>query len=121
MADSLPTPYAEAVLDLVATIPPGKVMTYGDIAGIVGGSALSVGRVMSRYGSGVPWWGVIKAGGFMPPGHEVRAARRLHEERVRFFVRGERVDLATCRWAPPDHGRPAPSVAPGRSGAVGRG
>ncbi len=42
----LPTPYAESVLDLVATIPAGRVMTYGDIAGAVGGSALSVGRVI---------------------------------------------------------------------------
>jgi alkylated DNA nucleotide flippase Atl1 len=97
----LPTPYAESVLDLVALIPEGRVMTYGDIAGVVGGSALSVGRVMSRYGSGVPWWRVIKAGGLMPPHHEVEAARRLHAEHVPFLVRGERVDLAACRWAPP--------------------
>lgn len=97
----LPTPYAEAVLDLVASIPEGRVMTYGDIAGAVGGSALSVGRVMSRYGSGVPWWRVVKAGGLMPPGHEVEAARRLRAEGAPFAVPSERLDLSTCRWSPP--------------------
>ena len=81
MRGVLPTPYAEQVLDLVARIPPGRVVTYGDVAGAVGGSALSVGRVMSRFGSGVPWWRVIKAGGLLPPGHEVEAARRLAAER----------------------------------------
>lgn len=96
----LPTPYAESVLDLVATIPAGRVMTYGDIAGAVGGSALSVGRVMSRYGSGVPWWRVIKAGGLLPPGHEVEAAARLAAEGVPFLVPGERVALSACRWPP---------------------
>lgn len=29
---SLPTPIAERVLDLVARIPPGRVMAYGDVA-----------------------------------------------------------------------------------------
>jgi alkylated DNA nucleotide flippase Atl1 len=100
MASVLPTPYAESVLDLVATIPRGRVMTYGDVAGVVGGSALSVGGVMSRYGSGVPWWRVIKAGGLMPPGHEVEAARRLAVEGVPFVVPGERLDLSGCRWSP---------------------
>ena len=31
--EALPSPFAEAVLDLVARIPSGKVMTYGDVAG----------------------------------------------------------------------------------------
>lgn len=100
MRDVLPTPYAEQVLDLVARVPKGQVVTYGDVAGAVGGSALSVGRVMSRFGSGVPWWRVIKAGGFLPPGHEVEAARRLAEERVPFREPRVRVDLARCRWTP---------------------
>ncbi len=96
----LPTPYAEQVLDLVAQIPSGRVMTYGDVAGHVGGAAISVGRVMSRFGSGVPWWRVIRAGGLMPPGHEDEAARRLASEHAPFREPGVRVDVARCRWVP---------------------
>ncbi|HYN67553.1 MAG TPA: MGMT family protein [Ornithinibacter sp.] len=98
----LPTPYAESILDLVARVPSGRVVTYGDVAGLAGGSALSVGNVMSRFGSGVPWWRVIRAGGLLPPGHEVEAARRLSEEGVPFRVPAERVDLERCRWRPDD-------------------
>ncbi len=96
----LPTPYAERVLDLVARIPEGLVMTYGDIAGVVGGSALSVGNVMSRYGSGVPWWRVIRAGGLLPPGHEVEAAKRLTADGAPFRDPRIRIDLDRCRWTP---------------------
>ena len=104
----LPTPYAEQVLDLVARIPSGQVVTYGDVAGAVGGSALSVGRVMSRFGSGVPWWRVIKAGGLLPPGHEVEAARRLAAER-RAVPRASRAGRP--RPVPLD-ARPVPRGAP---------
>ena len=96
----LPTPYAERVLDLVAEIPAGRVLTYGDVAGVVGGSALSVGNVMGKFGSGVPWWRVIRAGGLMPPGHEVEAAERLRAEGCPFAVAGARVALDQCRWEP---------------------
>lgn len=34
-----PTPYAERVLDLVERIPPGMVMSYGDIAEFLGEGA----------------------------------------------------------------------------------
>lgn len=34
-----PTPYAERVLDLVERIPPGMVMSYGDIAEYLGEGA----------------------------------------------------------------------------------
>ena len=80
----LPTPVRRAGARPGGPDPSGQVVTYGDVAGAVGGSALSVGRVMSRFGSGVPWWRVIKAGGLLPPGHEVEAARRLAAERVPF-------------------------------------
>ena len=52
----LPTPFAEAVLDLIERIPPGRVMTYGDIAEYLGtGGPRTVGTVLSRFGGGVPW------------------------------------------------------------------
>ena len=49
---------AEEVLEVVDQIPEGKVLTYGDVAELVGSrGARFVGNVMSRYGSDVPGGG----------------------------------------------------------------
>lgn len=57
-------PYAERVLDVADLIPPGRVMTYGDVAEWLGdGGPRQVGRVMALYGSAVPWWRVVRADG----------------------------------------------------------
>ncbi len=99
----LPTPFAESILDVVGAIPAGHVATYGDIAELVGSRApRAVGTTLARYGAGVPWWRVVRAGGWLAPGHEVAAAERLRAEGVPILegARGPRVDLATCRWTP---------------------
>src|SRR5437763_1750320 len=63
-ATGVPTPYARSVLDVVDRIPRGRVMTYGDVAEYLGtGSGRTVGTVMSRHGSEVPWWRVVRASG----------------------------------------------------------
>jgi alkylated DNA nucleotide flippase Atl1 len=57
-------------------------MTYGDIAATLGSrGARAVGTVMARYGSGVPWWRVVRAGGFAPKDHEAKA-------RVQYLAEG---------------------------------
>ena len=87
------TPYARSVLDVVDRIPRGRVMTYGDVAEYLGtGSGRTVGTVMSRHGSEVPWWRVVRASG--EP--HADALDRLAREGCP--VVGERVDLARCRW-----------------------
>ncbi len=94
---SLPSPYAERVLDVVARIPPGSALAYGDVAELLGGrGARAVGGVLARHGSGVPWWRVVRADGSLPAGHEREAAQRLRAEGVP--LRGGRVELARCRW-----------------------
>ena len=97
--------FAEAVLDVVAAIPPGRVMTYGDVAAVLGSrAARAVGNVMAWYGSDVPWWRVIRAGGRPPTGHAERA--RAHYDREGTPLRpsadddGYRIDLAAARWRP---------------------
>lgn len=96
----LPTPFAEQVLDLVAAIPPGRVLTYGDVAERLGSRApRAVGTSLARFGGGVPWWRVVRAGGLLPPGHEVAAAEHLAAEGVALIPspEGLRVDLALHR------------------------
>ncbi len=88
-----PTPYALSVLDVVARIPPGAVMTYGDVAELLGtGSARTVGMVLARYGREVPWQRVVQASGVpFDGGLPLLSAEGCP-------VRGDRVVLAACRW-----------------------
>jgi alkylated DNA nucleotide flippase Atl1 len=96
--DDLPE-YAAAVLDAVDSIPPGHVMTYGDVAEYVGsGGPRQVGQVMSRFGGAVAWWRVLRADGSPPPGHEARALRHYREEGTPLRAGGTRVDLRKARW-----------------------
>jgi methylated-DNA-protein-cysteine methyltransferase related protein len=89
---------AESVLACVESIPPGRVMTYGDVAEYVGlRSARQVGRVLAGDGGGAPWHRVIRADGSCPAHLYTEQRQRLLSEGVRFL--GDRVDLARCRWA----------------------
>ena len=91
------TPFARAVLDVVAQIPTGKVMTYGDVAEYLGqGSARTVGMVMARHGSEVPWQRVVQANGRPAEPHLERALALLRAEGCP--TKGERVLLGECRW-----------------------
>jgi len=97
--------YAEKVLDVVERIPPGRVMTYGDIAEWLGeGGPRQVGRVMALYGGAVPWWRVVRAGGAPPVCHEGRALAHYREEGtpLREAPGGAgdvpRIDMRRARW-----------------------
>ncbi|HET8599930.1 MAG TPA: MGMT family protein [Segeticoccus sp.] len=92
---SLPA-YAEDVLDVVDTIPPGCVLAYGDVARLVGrGGPRGVGRVMAHYGALTSWWRVIRADGRPPPHHEREALAHYRQEGTP--LRGDRVDMTRAR------------------------
>ncbi|ORT53077.1 MGMT family protein [Frankia sp. KB5] len=94
-----PGPHALEVLEAVSRIPPGKVMTYGDVAEYVGaGSGRTVGAVLSRFGDEVPWHRVIRATGEPNPAAPVEALRRLVADRTPLRPGGDQVDLAAARW-----------------------
>ncbi|MFF1915075.1 MGMT family protein [Streptomyces sp. NPDC058239] len=103
--DELPE-YAERVLDVAELIPPGRVMTYGDVAEWLGdGGPRQVGRVMALYGAAVPWWRVVRADGALLPGHELRALDHYREEStpLREASRSAeghlpRLDMKRARW-----------------------
>jgi alkylated DNA nucleotide flippase Atl1 len=98
------TGFAERVLDVVDAIPPGRVMSYGDIAEYLGqGGPRQVGRVMALWGGGVAWWRVIHADGSFLAGHEREALARYQREGTPLRSSGGadyRVDMRQARWTP---------------------
>lgn len=79
------TEFADRVRDVVAALPPGDVVTYGEVAALAGkpGAARGVGAVLAGSGErGLPWWRVVNASGRLVPGHEREHARRLRAEGV---------------------------------------
>jgi methylated-DNA-protein-cysteine methyltransferase related protein len=89
--------FSALVLAAVAEIPPGKVMTYGDVAEYAGiRSARTVGRVLAADGDTVPWHRVLRADGSLAEHLYTEQRQRLLAEGVRF--RGDRVELSAFRW-----------------------
>nr|WP_313879882.1 MGMT family protein [Streptomyces silvisoli] len=112
--------YAERVLGVAELIPPGRVMTYGDVAEwLEEGGPRQVGRVMALYGGAAPWWRVVRADGVLLPGHELRALARYRQEGTPLRSAGRaaddhipRLDMARARW----DGRAGEDPARGRGG-----
>lgn len=76
--------FTERVRAVVASIPAGEVLTYGEVAVEAGrpGAARAVGRIMASSGGSLPWWRVVAADGRLVPGNEDEHRRRLHAEDV---------------------------------------
>ncbi|MFE4593824.1 MGMT family protein [Streptomyces laurentii] len=116
--------YAERVLQAAEDIPPGRVMTYGDVAEWIGeGGPRQVGRAMALYGGSVPWWRVVRADGTILPGHEHRALGHYRAEGTPLRdTRGggvPRLDLRRARWDGAPEGTPVPGGDQGEPGTDG--
>lgn len=73
----------ETVRALVAAIPPGRVVTYGDIASAAGlSSPRIVGWIMRTDSADLPWHRVIRASGRPAPHLSTRQLARLRAEGV---------------------------------------
>lgn len=72
------------ILDVLITLQPGEVTTYGDVAEMAGYPKLSrlVGRILATTDVEVPWWRVVNVAGRLVPGHERTQAELLREEDV---------------------------------------
>ena len=108
-APTRPPKFARAVYALVRRVPRGKVVTYGQVAAILGHprAARAVGTALSNLPPAlvrvVPWQRVINAAGgisFRGDGHRPDQQRELLELEGVPMRRG-RVDLARYRWEGP--------------------
>ncbi|MDQ3089038.1 MAG: MGMT family protein [Acidobacteriota bacterium] len=98
--------YRERVYELVGEIPPGKVMTYGQIAEILGAgyTPRTVGFVMHGADTEkVPWQRVINSQGACSTGKMTMPInlqqKMLEDEGVVFNEKG-RCDLNKYLWLP---------------------
>ena len=97
--------YRERVYSIVRRIPSGRVMTYGQIAELLGEHyiARTVGFVMHGAGDTVPWHRVINARGACSTGGIVlphdKQQRMLEAEGVEFNAKG-RCNLEKYLWLP---------------------
>ncbi|MEP6742797.1 MAG: MGMT family protein [bacterium] len=99
------TAYRERVYRIVRSIPGGRVMTYGQLAEILGEgyTPRTIGFVMHGSDDKTPWHRVINAQGATSTGRIAQPAdkqqRMLEAEGVEFNKRG-RCDLQRYLWIP---------------------
>ena len=97
--------YRERVYRIVRSIPRGRVMTYGQLAEILGDgyTPRTVGFVMHGSDDKTPWHRVINAQGACSTGRIAlpsdKQQRMLASEGVEFNERG-RCDLQRYLWIP---------------------
>jgi methylated-DNA-protein-cysteine methyltransferase-like protein len=90
-------PLPDRVLACVELIPPGRVMSYKDVAEFIGvAGARHVGRVLAHDGGSVNWHRVLRSNGRCVEHLETTQLGLLAAEGVP--IRNGRVDMATARW-----------------------
>jgi methylated-DNA-protein-cysteine methyltransferase related protein len=89
----------ERVREIIRSIPPGRVASYGDIAAMASASTPRlVGRILSEDGHDLPWHRVIRSNGVPAHGLARRQLELLRAEGV--LADGEKVDMRRYRWHP---------------------
>ncbi len=91
------------VFDLIRSIPPGKVSTYGRIAAAAGSprGARQVARLLHSSSSrqNLPWHRVVNASGKISlPGDSGVLQKKLLEHEGILFQNNEQIDLKRCLY-----------------------
>jgi len=93
-------PFFKQVYEIVEQIPHGQVVSYGEIARLLGRprAAREVGWAMRNCPEGLPWQRVVMADGRITGGEFAEMRREiLLQEGVTFLPDG-RVDMKINRW-----------------------
>ncbi|MDV0447342.1 DNA base-flipping protein [Methanosarcinaceae archaeon Ag5] len=93
--------FFEQVYEIVAQIPCGKVVSYGQIGQMLGHprAARQVGWAMRRCPENLPWQRVVMADGSITGGDFADMRRFLLENEGVSFLPDGRVDMKACRWS----------------------
>lgn len=78
------TAFEDAVVDVLASLEPGEVVTYGEVAAQAGfpGAARAVGTILRTCDLDLPWWRVVGAGGRIRTPHPDQQADLLRGEGI---------------------------------------
>ena len=92
--------FYQQVYDIVAQVPPGKVVSYGQIARMLGRprAAREVGRAMRLCPDGLPWQRVVMQDGTIAGGGFAQLRRALLETEGVGFLPDGRVDMDQYLW-----------------------
>jgi len=90
--------FYQDVYDTVQKVPSGKVISYGQIARILGRprSAREVGRAMRICPDSVPWQRVVMADGTITGGNFADIRKGMLEAEGVIFLPDGRVDMKEC-------------------------
>lgn len=94
----------QAICRVVAAIPAGRVMSYGEVARAAGypRHARMVARAMAQSATPLPWFRVVDRLGRIPPrgldGEDDLQRLLLEEDGLGFDARG-RIDMARYGWS----------------------
>ena len=100
--------FNEQVYDIVAKIPAGRVVTFGQIARMIGRPRMArfVGFASNNKNSWhLPWHRVVFKDGRLIPGYEEQQYRDLKSEGVA-FNRDKTVNMEKSQWDPERDGVP---------------
>ena len=92
--------FFDQVYEIVARIPKGRVISYGQIARMLGSprAARTVGWALSACPEHLPWQRVVMADGSITGGEFAELRRvMLEEEGITFLING-RVDMDIHEW-----------------------
>ena len=92
--------FFKQVYSLVEQIPYGKVVSYGQIARMLGRPRVQreVGWAMRCCPEGLPWQRVVMADGSIAGGVFADMRRAILETESVTFLPDGRVDMTLCRW-----------------------
>ena len=99
--------FSQRVLRVVRRIPPGRVVSYGDVAALLGSprAARGVGQALCTLADDtpVPWWRVVNRNGEISTKcthHNANLQRMLLEAEGVRFDRAGRLDWKRWGWKP---------------------
>jgi methylated-DNA-protein-cysteine methyltransferase-like protein len=103
-----PVSFSDQVYALVRQVPPGRVVSYGAVAALLGKprAARAVGQALRALpdGNDVPWWRVVNQAGTVSSRPVINAKplqeALLRKERIRFNGSGA-IDWVKYGWDGP--------------------
>ena len=105
-ADEVNDDFRQRVYALVAQIPRGRVMTYGQLAALAGSpyAARIVGGIAHFGDPDLPWQRVVKKDGSLAEGYPggTEGHRAALEAEGVTFDQDYRLNIASLLWHPPD-------------------